>query len=342
MIPSENMEALVVILAALCVSPVVKGFAVEGFLNSCINFDEGLLCKDFEFDPDDTNRIQTQVFEISKAKVVRFENARLGVLNENLVNKFPFAKEINIYDCQLSLHSNITSISEPNEILEKLTIERGSIEGNEKTTSFQKLLGLKQLIITNPYYIQHREFEDAMLENNVNLETIVFDRLQLNYLGPNMFSNHQFLKNLTITNNMIPYVSSELFKYNIELENIDLSANGIEDLPLGFFPNSTKTIFLNNNAIQVISDKHFAGLEDLEYLNLAFNKIGIFSKNALSDAEELKVLSLHFNQISAFEREHFANNGDLEEINLSNNKFTSLPNDLFDGLENLKVFKIFE
>lgn len=333
-----------VLIGLLHAATVVQSdaFDVDGFLKSCTEEDESLICSEFEFDAHDENRLQTTIFEISSAPVIKFQNARIGAFNENLVNKFPSATEFIIFNCQLSLHSNITSISTVNMKLEKLTIDMSLIRGNEQTTAFKKLTALRELVISNPYYVEYANIDDDLLENNPNLETVVFDRMQLNTLGPNSFANQQILKNLTITNNFISYIPGSLLENNQELEFVDLSRNGIVDLPLGFFPPSTKFISFNNNVIQAISDRHFKGLVDLEYLNLCFNRIGIFSLQALADAEQLKVLNLHSNQITFFEKGHFVNNVELEEINLSINKFASLPNNLFDGLEKLKNIQIFE
>lgn len=333
---------MVLPIVLLLLSPAVTGFDVAGFLKSCTKTDEELLCSNFEFDRYDEAAIRGSTFNISDASVIKFHNSRIGVFNENLVNKFPSATEITIFNCQLSLRKNITSISAENTVLEKLTIDMSYIFENEETIAFTKLIGLKELVISNPHYIEYQNIDDSMLEANVNLETIVFDRMQLISLGPNSFASQQLLRNLTVINNFIPFVPGGLLDQNLDLEIVDLSRNGIVDLPLEFFPDSIKSISFNNNGVQAISDRHFKGLVELEYLNLSFNRIGVFSLLAIADSGKLKVLNLQSNEITSFEKEHFGNNTQLEEVNISSNRFTSLPNDVFDGLEKLKNIQIFE
>ena len=107
------------------------------------------------------------------------------------------------------------------------------------------------------------------------------------------------------------------------LIGLDISNNGIEDLPTSSFSNNRKMRYLNlsHNLLKTISPEVFDNLPYLKYLFLSHNQLQTINLECLAWSYNLKIVNLEFNQL------HHADIGPgpfrrLEEINFSHNKLS--------------------
>ena len=107
------------------------------------------------------------------------------------------------------------------------------------------------------------------------------------------------------------------------LKAIDISNNGIEDLPTSTFSNNRKMMYLNlsHNLLKTIAPEVFDNLPYLKYLFLSHNQLQTINLEYLAWSSNLWSLDLSFNQLQQADIgpgpfQH------LEEINFSHNKLS--------------------
>nr|UOF73992.1 protein toll [Prodiamesa olivacea] len=153
------------------------------------------------------------------------------------------------------------------------------------------------------------------------------------------------------------------------VERLDIRGNEYEfkELPSDLFVNMTKLswIRIRVSHIQLPADI-FAPLENLEYLELGFNKLQTLEPGFLHNQRKLKQLNLWGNSLRNLDKDVFKGldnvqeldlsaNGmeslepdflthlmNLTEINLSSNRFAMLPEGLFINNRKLRAFKLLE
>ena len=107
------------------------------------------------------------------------------------------------------------------------------------------------------------------------------------------------------------------------LRAIDISNNGIEDVPTTTFANNMKLVYLNlnNNLLQAIAPEVFDNLPHLKYLFLSHNQLQTINLECLAWSYNLWSVDLSFNlfQVADIGPGPFQH---LEEINFSHNKLT--------------------
>ena len=84
---------------------------------------------------------------------------------------------------------------------------------------------------------------------------------------------------------------------------------------LGFLFHLTTLIVQNSNLIEIKAE-NFLGMPELQYLDLAYNKIKSVPLDEFSTLTKLKLLSLSNNQIEVIPSNLFSNNLNLEYIEL--------------------------
>ena len=130
-------------------------------------------------------------------------------------------------------------------------------------------------------------------------------------------------------------VPKEIF-YLKDVENIDLSSNGIVDIPKEICKlEKLKHLDLSNNFISDVSN--LCGLKKLKYLHLHDNLICVIPKE-LSNLSDLTSLFLYENKINNIPKE-LSNLVNLQYLYLNNNKLKYIPQEL-GNLTNLKIFNL--
>ncbi|XP_065180210.1 leucine-rich repeat-containing protein 15-like [Sycon ciliatum] len=103
----------------------------------------------------------------------------------------------------------------------------------------------------------------------------------------------------------------------------------------GGIPNTTMTLFLNDNQIQTLSDGVFSGLPNLRELFLYTNQIQNLSDGVFSGLTNLTALYLNDNQIQNLSDGVFSGLPNLQILGLSYNQIQNLSDGVFSGLPNL-------
>lgn len=202
----------------------------------------------------------------------------------------------------------------PSDAESKLTcVGEDSLEMAVEALTFRKHLLFTELIITNGTFdiIDHSDLQH--------------------------FPN---LKNLTLSDNHISFLTIGTFKYQNSLEHLDLSINNLTSLPNSVFEELThlSNVTFSHNQISSIESKVFSNLCALLYLDLSNNQLPSVDCNWFSGLKILKVLLLNNNKIS------YINNTFhlpyLQHLDLSFNNLKHIANPAFFRLKNLKFLSL--
>ena len=157
-------------------------------------------------------------------------------------------------------------------------------------------------------------------------------------LGEGPFSRFTRLESLDLSGNGLSDVP--LFNGLSHLEHLDLSHNEITTIGnLDFFPLSAiETIDLSHNRIVEVSATTFAHdhLGGLRRLYLANNRLGIPPDLSHPSMSGLRFLSLFGNELTVIKPEDFTGLSGLEYLSLSRNELTELPDHVFSEMPNLR------
>lgn len=105
-------------------------------------------------------------------------------------------------------------------------------------------------------------------------------------------------------------------------------------------PQSTKSLYLFSNGIEVLISEDFHGMENLEMLDLGQNKLNELPERVFEHLTSLRNLDLSSNQIKHISEESFQGMELLERLYLYNNHIETIHPAAFDGLENLLELKL--
>jgi Leucine-rich repeat (LRR) protein len=205
-------------------------------------------------------------------------------------------------------HLLISSISDTTQRLAVL----------EKLTQFESL-ELRHL----PVLKSHPEVLQAFSRYH-NLRSLNLTGNDLTQF-PDIFSNLQQLKALTIRNNDLQSgkLPPSIFKLS-NLSTLDLSSNNLAELPE--FPykfRKLKSLNLSYNKLKQLPEA-ILKLNHLETLQASSNQISILPVSGWESLNQLKTLALDNNQITSFPA-GVQNIGTLSVLNLKNNLISTMP-----------------
>lgn len=132
------------------------------------------------------------------------------------------------------------------------------------------------------------------------------------------------LTRISFLNNRIQSIPDSTFKYNPNLNRIDLSLNQIKVLHLNAFK-SIRSIDLGNNEIKKIFPV-FDAQSDIRYLELNSNSLTTVDLNAFRSVRHLNLSRNHAMDILPV---HQQEKSELRSLNLSNNELMRFPKALF-------------
>ena len=98
-----------------------------------------------------------------------------------------------------------------------------------------------------------------------------------------------------------------------------------------------ETLNLRNNQMTRLPTDLFKGLSNLQNLNLMVNRLTSLPAGLFNGLSNLHTLNLSDNQLSSLPAGLFNGLSNLHTLDLSNNKLSSLPTNLFRGLSRLKI-----
>lgn len=115
----------------------------------------------------------------------------------------------------------------------------------------------------------------------------------------------------------------------------------IPKIPNNAFRNmgSMKTLHLEQNAVSVIHEGGFNGLENLKDLNLSVNSIQQLSTNTFP-LNRLQMLDLSHNDINIIKGSPFRDLNSLNALNMTSNAITQLDEQTFVGLGKLQALQL--
>lgn len=229
-------------------------------------------------------------------------------------------------------------------------------------------------------YLSESRLDSPVLSHLKSLKSLSILNCRLPILATAAVSGLQ-LKNLTIR--IAERVHNPSWSLKIEstaltsqkqfLEILDLGFNGMSQLPDDLFCPLTnlKVLNLTRNELTGFSSlglvDHTTGhlcLQELQELDLSFNRISFLSETGVASLKNLRALFLHHNQISQvaelslsalsklslidlsnnqlsdINARTFRDSTELRQLFLNNNSLTQLPHEVFKGLSKLLVLNL--
>ncbi|XP_049779435.1 uncharacterized protein LOC126176327 [Schistocerca cancellata] len=99
---------------------------------------------------------------------------------------------------------------------------------------------------------------------------------------------------------------------------VDCSSSGLDQLPAGLHPNTTR-LSLSGNSLQQFGNDSLAGLHRVMQLYLDKNNISDVHEDAFSGMPNLRVVDFSNNRLSTLPSSVFTSNGKLQKLDLSRN-----------------------
>ena len=150
---------------------------------------------------------------------------------------------------------------------------------------------------------------------------------QIISLPERIFSKLTQLKDLDLADNRIQFRSNfKSFEKLALLEILDLSRNNLYAVPLDALSAlpSLKTLILENNVIQTLSEKVFAQNGNLTVLRLCNNPMLIIHPQAFSPLNKVETLEISDSKLTVFNLSNFGNKPKLRRLIMSNTAIDSV------------------
>uniref|UniRef100_A0A663N2T4 LRRNT domain-containing protein n=1 Tax=Athene cunicularia TaxID=194338 RepID=A0A663N2T4_ATHCN len=138
---------------------------------------------------------------------------------------------------------------------------------------------------------------------------------------------------LLLSTNRLTSVSTAAFLNLKQLQDLDLSHNGLVDLDTNIPLPSLRELILSHNALGALPV--LEGLPMLTRLAVAHNSLTQLRPGAFQGMSQLKDLDLRGNQLRTLPEDVFAGLNALEDLDLSDNLLEQLPKDLLQDLKKL-------
>ncbi|VVC40085.1 Hypothetical protein CINCED_3A013100 [Cinara cedri] len=263
-----------------------------------------------------SNHLKTLNLNIPSLKHLDVSNNRLTSITVENLNKL----------VQLSLNKNniitVTGKLFKNTSLEFIKYNYGNFTVPDEFLS--SLYNLNEVQLT---YLKLENVPENMIWNSSNITVLSLASNRLKELPVNFFRDSNKMKVLNLSKNQIEKIDHQLLKPLTQLEELNLSNNLISQINnngLSCLGNLIY-LYLENNQIMNI-ERRALNMNNLKYLNLAYNKISNLSPNNLFSFEYLgkvEVIDLSHNNIVNFAF-GWHNLLKLQKVNLSKNNFTVL------------------
>ncbi|XP_050450909.1 toll-like receptor 7 [Cataglyphis hispanica] len=155
------------------------------------------------------------------------------------------------------------------------------------------------------------------------------------------------LRSLNLSCNNLPRVKDMLMIHAVnlsELTCLDLSDNSLLDISVGSFRTLTGLVRLSlrKNAIGMVDEKAFCGLDRLEFLDLSDNRLADLPDSALTPLYSLQKLDLSGNQLQVLGARWFESLDRLRELDVSRNGLARAASGTLQPLSGLSVLRLAE
>lgn len=162
-------------------------------------------------------------------------------------------------------------------------------------------------------------------------------------------SQKQFLEILDLGFNAMSQLPDDLFCPLTNLKVLNLTRNQLTGFSsLGLVDHTTghlclqelQELDLSYNRISFLSETGVASLKNLRALFLHHNQISRVAELSLSALSKLSLIDLSNNQLSEINARTFRDSTELRQLFLNNNSLTQLPHEVFKGLSKLLVLNL--
>ncbi|ODM96941.1 Chaoptin [Orchesella cincta] len=225
--------------------------------------------------------------------------------------------------------------------VEDIKISQGKLS-TIKAGAFSSLTGLKSIDLSENRIerIENQAFEGV--EHSL-LRLKMANSIRMGTLPSKAFQKLSALRYLDLSANGLNNVPEDTFAESKRLQYLNLRFNKLSSVPKNMF-DCTKvpriqTILLSFNNIKEVRSG-FVRLKELEIVELNENVIETISPRAFEDLTNLRILNLAGNKISILEDEAFQNLPRLQILDLSHNRLSSINWEAFEQLGTLSSFRI--
>ncbi|NXV38757.1 GP1BA protein, partial [Rissa tridactyla] len=140
---------------------------------------------------------------------------------------------------------------------------------------------------------------------------------------------------LLLSGNRLVSLSTDAFLPLTQLQDLDLSDNGLVALHTGDTLPSLRELILSRNALGALPALH--GLPSLTRLAVAHNSLAALAPKAFLTVARLQDLDLRGNQLRTLPQEAFVGLRALKDLDLSDNLLEELPKELLQDLQKLET-----
>ncbi|XP_054661657.1 platelet glycoprotein Ib alpha chain isoform X1 [Grus americana] len=140
---------------------------------------------------------------------------------------------------------------------------------------------------------------------------------------------------LLLNANHLVSLSTAAFLPFTQLQDLDLSNNGLASLHTGHLLPSLRELILSHNALGALPT--LRGLPALTRLAVAYNNLVSLDPGAFRTVPRLQDLDLRGNRLRTLPREAFAGLRELKDLDLSDNVLEELPKELLQELQKLAI-----
>lgn len=176
-----------------------------------------------------------------------------------------------------------------------------------------------------------------------NLSVVDLSNNRLASIKAHAFVNVMSIRRLLLNNNKIMSYGGEIFNTGTGLEELDLSSNRLAYMSQTSFRIHPRLKYLNlaeNRLNYFPAAELITGLQYLEYLNLAGNKLINIEELDFSRMPHLRELSFAGNILETIGDLAFHNSSQLQTLDFSSNKLSRINERSLEGLIRLRMLKL--
>ena len=215
------------------------------------------------------------------------------------------------------------------------------------TKAAPSMCNLDKLRLVN---ISHNEIEEfantgLVCDKPTNIGIIDISDNKLHDLVKDFGEITNDLRILSVSRNMISYISPTLFTKMTQLEQVKMDNHRIFLIPQGIFCNNDKitTLFLSHNNALDMPKGLFSKVENLEFLRLENMTLNNNIWTSIANLTELKALYISDNtNIAHFTKTSLQNLKKLQIFDVSGGSLRCIPNGTFDNQNQMRLFNVSE
>lgn len=291
-------------------------------------------------------------FDVSKSEVIElhrnsFEGAKnliyLTISHNNIseLGASLFMDSTSLFVLDLS-YNNITKIDKY-AFVDARSVSRLSLSYNKLNDLHQNLF--RDMHFLDQIYLNDNNIESIhplLFEFNYQLSKISLDNNRLHSIDVDIFKNFKYLETLQLSGNNLGFFNSS--KIETKLKMLILSKNNLTELIVSKVDvldasnnnlssitftgqNNLKQLILSNNSITNIDN--IIKQEELESLDLSFNKIGAVSISTFAKMKKLTILNLGNTELKDITFGTFSSQTELKVLDISYNNLKRINFDIF-------------